>query len=147
MASIVDRLLAQLPGLQGGPAVVPQSSSRFPAVVSGTSTRRVQTTSQSEVIGVWIRVVLGLSLGIMMTKWPYAQTCGGPLLGYLGAIVTVILAGGWGAMAAWRHRAGLAHIVSLILIFYGILLVEAEVLPRSGYTVGQATWFCEDPLN
>lgn len=147
MASVVDRLLAQLPGLQGGPAVAPVSSSRFPAVVTGSSARRVEApSSQSEIIGVWIRVFLGLSLGLMMTKWPYAHTCGGPLLGYLGAIITIMLAGGWAAMAAWRHRAGLAHIVSLILIFYGILLAEAEVLPRSGYTVGQATWFCEDPL-
>lgn len=144
MASVVDRLLAQLPGLQGAPAVAPQSSPRFP-VVTATSPRRVEVSSQSEVIGVWIRVLLGLSLGLMMTKWPYAQTCGGPLIGYLGAVVTVMLAGGWAAMAAWRHRAGLAHVVSLILIFYGILLVEAEVLPRSGYTVGQATWFCEGP--
>jgi len=147
MASVVDRLLAQLPGLQGGPAVAAEGSRRFPAVVGGISTPRVQVPTQSEIIGVWIRVLLGLSLGIMMGGWPYLGTCGAPLFGYLGAVSTVVLAGGWAAVASWRHRAGLAHIVSLILVFYGILLAAAEVLPRTGYVEVRATWFCEDPLN
>jgi hypothetical protein len=147
MASVVDRLLAQLPGLQGAPAVAPERSNRFPAVVGAASTRQASAPTQSEVLGVWIRVLLGLSLGFMMARWPYLQTCGGPLLGYLSAVGTVMLAGVWAAVAAWRHRAGLAHIVSLILVFYGILLAAAEVLPRTGYVEGQATWVCEDPLN
>jgi hypothetical protein len=88
-------------------------------------------------------VLLGLSLGVMLAAWPYLQTCGEPLLGYLGAVCTVVTAGGWAAVAAWRHRAGLAHIVSLILVFYGIMLAAAVVLPRTGYAVDQATWVCE----
>jgi hypothetical protein len=154
MASVVDRLLAQLPGLQGAPVVAPERPSQFPAVVGRASTvvgrastRQTQAPTQSEVIGVWIRVLLGLSLGFMMARWPYLQTCGAPLLGYLSAVGTIMLAGGWAAVAAWRHRAGLAHIVSLILVFYGILLAAAEVLPRTGYVERQATWVCEDPLN
>jgi hypothetical protein len=143
MASVVDRLLAQLPGLQGGPAVAPEGSRRFPAVVGGGASPRVQVATQSEIIGVWIRVVLGLSLGVMMAAWPYLETCGEPLIGYLFAVCTVVTAGGWAAVAAWRHRAGLAHIISLILVCYGILLAAAVILPRTGYAADHATWFCE----
>jgi hypothetical protein len=146
MARVVDRLLAQLPGLQGGPMPVP-SSGRPPSVVaSTTTTRRIQEPTQSELIGVWIRVLLGLSLGIMMVRWPYSHTCGLPLFGYLGAVVTVMLAGVWATVAAWKFRSGLAHIVSLILVFYGILLASAELLPRTGYAVDHQTWLCEEEL-
>ena len=151
MARVVDRLLAQLPGLQAGPAYSPPSTSRFPAVVGGgssgstTVTRRLHEPTQSEVIGVWIRVILGLSLGMMMSRWPYATTCGFPLFGYFSAILTVMLAGFWGAAAAWKFRSGLAHTVALVLLLYGISLAMAEVLPRSGYALDQATWLCEGP--
>jgi hypothetical protein len=67
-----------------------------------------------------------------------------PLAGYLGAVVTVILTGGWAASAAWRYRASLAHIVSLIIVFYGIVLAAAELLPRTGYAVDHADWQCEE---
>ena len=145
MARVVDRLLAQLPGLQGEPALTHGSSSRFPTVVGGaSSTRRFHEPSQSELIGVWLRALLGLALGIMMAGWPYSRSCGLPLFGYTGAVVTVILAGGWAAVAAWRFRSGLAHIVSLILVFYGMMLMAAEVLPRVGYAVDQATWQCQE---
>lgn len=90
-----------------------------------------------------MRVLLGLTLGVMMAGWPYLRTCGFPLFGYLCAITTVIVAGGWAAVAAWRYRVALAHIVSLIIVFYGIMLVTAELLPRTGYATDHATWQCE----
>ena len=149
MARVVDRLLAQLPGLQGQPAYSPPSSNRFPAVVGGsgsaTVTRRLHEPTQSEVIGVWISVILGLSLGMMMSRWPYATTCGFPLFGYFSAVLTVMLAGLWGATAAWKFRSGLAHSVALVLLLYGMSLAMAEVLPRTGYAQAQATWLCEEP--
>lgn len=149
MARVVDRLLAQLPGLQAEPVYAQPSTNRFPALVgrsstSATPTRRLHEPTQSEVIGVWIRVILGLSLGIMMSGWPYATTCGLPLFGYFSAVITVMLAGLWAAMAAWRFRSGLAHVVALVLLLYGLTLGMAEVLPRTGYAAEPATWFCED---
>lgn len=148
MARVVDRLLAQLPGLQAEPAYSQASASRFPAVVGGTSpARRFDEPTQSETIGVWIRVILGLSLGIMMSSWPYATTCGLPLFGYLSAVSTVMLAGLWAATAAWRFRSGLAHVVALVLLLYGLTLGMAEVLPRTGYAIEQATWLCEEPAS
>jgi hypothetical protein len=144
MAGAVDRLLAQLPGLQSEPYI----SAARPRVAGQGNTSvamaRTESASQSQVIGVWVRVLLGLALGMMMGGWPYLRTCGLPLAGYLGAVVTVILSGGWAASAAWKYRAGLAHVVSLIIMFYGILLAAAELLPRTGYAVDRARWGCEE---
>jgi hypothetical protein len=144
MAGAVDRLLAQLPGLQSEPYV----SAARPRVAGQSSTSvtmaRTESGSQNQIIGVWARVVLGLALGVMMGAWPYLKSCGLPLAGYLGAVVTVILSGWWAASAAWRYRAGLAQVVSLIIMFYGIVLAAAELLPRTGYAVDRATWGCEE---
>ncbi|HVD32594.1 MAG TPA: hypothetical protein VNC19_03375 [Gemmatimonadales bacterium] len=145
MARVVDRLLAQLPGLQAEPIRSHPSATRFPAVVGGSpGIARLHESSPSELIGVWLRVLLGLSVGIMMSGWPYATTCGLPLFGYLAALLTVMLTGIWAAVAAWRFRSGLAQIVALILTLYGLTLAAAEVLPRTGYASDQATWLCED---
>jgi hypothetical protein len=92
-----------------------------------------------------VRVLLGLAVGVMLgAGWPYPRVCGLPLAGYLGAVVTVVLSGAWAASAAWRYRASLAHIVSLIILFYGIVLAAAELLPRTGYAADRAVWQCED---
>ena len=146
MAGAVDRLLAQLPGLQNEPYIA--AARPRAAVQSGTSVAigRSESASQGQVIGVWVRVFLGLGLGVMMAGWPYLKTCGAPLAGYLAAVGTVILCGSWAASAAWKYRAGLAHIVSLIILFYGIVLAAAEVLPRSGYAAHHARWQCEEVL-
>jgi hypothetical protein len=151
LAGVVDRLLAQLPGLQGEP-YASRSAPRVPAQSTQSTTTsmpfRVQYVSQSvtlsETIALWGRVLLGLSLGIMMAGWPYLRTCGFPLFGYLSAVLTVILAGMWAAVTAWRYRSSLAHVISLVLVFYGVMLVTAELLPRTGYAVDHATWQCED---
>jgi hypothetical protein len=151
MASVVDRLLAQLPGLQQAPGSArtsfqPGSTSTFPGVTStivATPIRAPEVTPR-QWIGVWGRVVLGLSLGITMAGWPYARACGFPLVGYLAAVLTVILTGIWAASAAWRYRLGLAHVVALLVLFYGFTLGAAELLPRTGYAVDRASWGCEE---
>ncbi len=144
MVGVVDRLLAQLPGLHGEPQVSaarPRGAGQWSTTVSMA---RTDSASPRQLIGVWGRVLLGLALGVTMGAWPYLRTCGLPLAGYLGAVVTVILSGGLAASAAWKYRAGLAHIVSLIILFYGIVLAVAELLPRTGYAVDHAVWQCEE---
>ena len=144
MAGVVDRLLAQLPGLSEPPmsAARPRAAGQWTTPVSMA---RTESVSHSQLIGVWVRVLLGLAVGVMMgAGWPYPRACGMPLAGYLGAVATVILTGAWAASAAWRYRASLAHIVSLIILFYGIVLAAAELLPRTGYSVDRADWQCEE---
>jgi hypothetical protein len=143
MARVVDRLLAQLPGLQGAAAPAPpvfRSSSGEIRVVSGGP--RIEPPT---LIGLWGRVALGMALGIMMTVWPYFRDCGLPLVGYLSAVATVVVAGGWIAVTAWKMRKGIAHILALILLFWGLVLTADELLPRTGYAAATATWQCGEP--
>jgi putative flippase GtrA len=52
----------------------------------------------------------------------------------------------WSAVWTWRHRASQAHVLSLLLVVWGLVLAGLEVLPRVGYafpTVAHpATWMC-----
>jgi len=145
MAGVVDRLLAQLPGLQGQ-SEPPRSNPLRPASYAAQTytVTRTPESGQRQALGMWIRVLLGLSLAVMMGWWPYSRVCGFPLLGYLGAVSTVILAGTWTAAWSWRLRSGLAHTIALILVLYGMMLAGSELLPRTGYAVDQATWTCQD---
>jgi hypothetical protein len=143
MSGVVDRLLAQLPGLQGEAPSSRGISHQGASFGSGSSIHTVPPPME-DLLGPWARLLLGLALGTMMAWWPYPRTCGFPLAGYLTAVFTVVLGGGWAAVSAWRYRASLAHVLSLILVFYGMMLVAAELLPRTAYAVDQATWECQD---
>lgn len=142
LAGVVDRLLAQLPGLQGESR--PSRSAPHHVGAADTAIHYVQPDAGEDLLGPWARVLLSLALGTTIVWWPYPRTCGFPLIGYLGAILTIVLGGGWAAVSAWRYRASLAHIIALILVFYGIMLGAAELLPRTGYAVDHATWQCEE---
>jgi len=143
MDRVVDRLLAQLPGLQGASDPAPTASRS----VSG----EIRTVSsglrfdEPTPMGLWGRVALGLVLGVMMTAWPYFRDCGLPLFGYLAAVGTVVVAGGWIAVSAWKLRNGVAHILALIILFWGLVLTADELLPRTGYAAAAATWGCGEP--
>lgn len=143
MAGVVDRLLAQLPGLQSTPhntASHPRATDHWgtPVIVP-----RIEPALPGPAVGAWGRVLLAIALGTMMGGWPYFHSCGLPLVGYLGAVGTVIVSGAWAAVASWRYRAALAHTVSLLILFYGIVLGAAELLPRTGYAASRASWQCE----
>ena len=90
----------------------------------------------------WIRLVLALGLGIAMTQWPYTHGCGLPLYGYMAAVGAVIVASFWSMMSSWKSRSGLAHALSIVLLFWGTGLAAREILPRVGYAKQAATWEC-----
>jgi hypothetical protein len=142
MARVVDRLLAQLPGLHaGGAEPVPSSSRASSGDIRMLSPlpRRTGLPSQA---GLWGRVTLALALGVMMAAYPYFRECGLPLFGYLCAVAAVIMAGGWVAVLSWQMRNEVAHILSLALILWGLALVSDVLLPRTGYAAVPATWQC-----
>jgi hypothetical protein len=93
-------------------------------------------------LGLSARLVLVLALALMMVDWPYDRSCGFPLYGYFGAVGVVILGGGWTGVTAWKLRSALAHIIALVLVFWGLVLASEVVLPRIGYAAAQATWQC-----
>jgi hypothetical protein len=155
MAGVVDRLLAQLPGLQGQPETFRKPATRSASFSSGNASAGYTQVRTSDLtpgpsLGTWSRLLLALAFGMMMASWPYSRACGFPLLGYLSAVTMVVWAGALAATAAWRYRIALAHVLSLILILYGLTLAMAEVLPRTGYAMRHATWQCgesEPPLS
>jgi len=144
MASVVDRLLAQLPGLQSDRADRAGSRPRASLVGVGGAITTISTRTEpgQGQVATWARVLLALTFGMVLARWPYGQACGLALLGYLSAIAVLLVASGVSAAAAWRTRNGLAHMVALILILYGAALTLAELLPRTGYAVKQASWQC-----
>ena len=78
--------------------------------------------------------------------WPYASRCGPGLAGYLVAVGAVAVGGAWSAVWSWRHRAAKAHLLSLLLVLWGLSLAAIEVLPRVGYAKADPTrsvWICQ----
>jgi hypothetical protein len=103
---------------------------------------RVKSRPPLRPAGVWARVMLGMLLGAALTQWPYPHACDRPLILYLVAVSTVVVAGLWSAHASWRSRMGFAHIIALGTILWGLTLTAQEVLPRVGYAKTKLTWRC-----
>lgn len=96
--------------------------------------------------GVYARLTLAVALGVAIIFWPYVARCGVGLAAYLGAVAAVVVSGAWSAVWTFRHRAGRAHFLSLLLVLWGLVLAGLDVLPRIGYakptTEHPATWSC-----
>jgi hypothetical protein len=144
----VDRLLAGLSS-QGSPSPrepEPSTGSRNSHPVERRKAprprRAAEGPTRGDLIGLWCRLLLGLVLAVAMTQWPYPRGCGVPLLGYFGAVATLMLAGTWVAVCSWRLRVGVAHMLALLLLLAGIGLAAERVLPRIGYAAERATWSC-----
>ena len=141
----VDRTLEAM----SDDALLPDDSAKQPSPVSRKARKqelrdeRYKTTT----LGVLARLVLAVALGVGMLFWPYSARCGVGLLGYLGAAGMVVVAGAWSSIWSWRHRSGQAHVLSLLLIVWGVVLGATEILPRVGYAVPDAQhpaiWMCE----
>jgi hypothetical protein len=128
----VDRLLAKLPeadpALGRGVPTVPVSPR--PVVGGGSAHATLQTPARGRAwITTWMRVGLGLALGVGMFLWPY-QRCGPSLIFYLIGATVVTVAGVWSALTSWRRRLGIAHTLSIVLIIWGLALISRQLLPR-----------------
>ena len=139
----VDRLLNQLPTHreeQAAAAAAKRAQQpQFGGVRGGGG---LGETSSSGWLGTWIRVGLGILVGIGMTQWPYAHGCGVKLFFYFGGVVTVIASGVWSSLSSWKRRMGVAHVLSQLLVIWGLVLAAYVILPRAGYAKVPATWFC-----
>jgi hypothetical protein len=151
----VNRLLAQLAHTGSPPerdGVVPHSEGMAPRRITPTRSPAIVLSghapppTRAASAALWARLLLGIVLGGVMLQWPYPHQCDLPLLGYLGAVATVMLTGAWIAFASWKLRSGLPHILSLILVFWGIVLAAEQLLPRIGYAADQASWRCPTEL-
>jgi len=143
----VDKLLAKLPeadpALGRGVPTVPVSPR---PVVGGTDAPGslqpgVGPARGRAWISTWMRVGLGLALGVGMLVWPYAHACGLKLVFYLIGATTVTVAGVWSALTSWKRRLGIAHALSIILIIWGLALAGRQLLPRV-YGKTPVPFFC-----
>jgi len=103
----VDRLLAKLPeadpALGRGVPTVPVSPRPGLGVGAG-GTLPASPARGRAWITTWMRVGLGLALGIGMIVWPYSHACGLKLVFYLIGATAVTVAGVWSA-ANFSYRA------------------------------------------
>ena len=94
---------------------------------------RVEAQAQTRSWGALARLALSVILGVAILFWPYVNRCGVGLAAYLIAVTAVGVGGVWSAVWTWKHRTAGAHMLSLLLVLWGLILTAIEVLPRVGY--------------
>ena len=123
-------------------ALLPAKNAPTPAAKAEAEAVQRSTST----LGVMLRLLLAVALGVGMVFWPYPSRCGGWLFAYLAASGVLMTAGIWSAIWSWRHRSPRAHVLSLLLTLWGGTLAAAEVLPKLGYAIPSedhpASWLC-----
>ncbi|MDQ6828548.1 MAG: hypothetical protein M3081_06740 [Gemmatimonadota bacterium] len=119
--------------------LLPAPKNAPPAVQSKVAVERAETST----LGVFLRLLLAVALGVGIVFWPYSARCGLGLAAYLGAVGALLVAGGWTSWWSWKHRSARAHVLSLLLILWALVLGTSEVLPRIGYAKASAAWVCK----
>ena len=134
----IDRQLESLSDEE----LISASAAKSPAERAKVKAVRRETST----FGVFARLVLAVALAVGVLFWPYAARCGLGLFAYLGVTLTVIGGGVWTSVWTWRHRSSRAHLLSLLLVVWGVVLAAVEVLPRVGYAKPDAQhpalWMC-----
>lgn len=127
------------------PATVPKGAApgRAPSAPARAPAAVPERRSRWGLLG---RVALAMGLGVAILFWPYGTTCGTPLFGYLASVVVLGATGVLAAVASWRQRAAVAHVLSLGAVLWAVVLGAAQVLPRTAYIAqdpaARATWLC-----
>jgi hypothetical protein len=117
----------------------------FPEKPGASTLEKAQVATERASTRSWpaiLRLVLSVALGIGILFWPYGNRCGVGLAGYLITVLAVTGSGVWSAIWTWRHRTGRAHMLSLLLIAWGLILGTTEILPRVGYAKEALPWSC-----
>lgn len=149
LASMSD---ADLLGEQSRPALPPGKApppgkAGQPAPAPKPEAREASGGSRFATFALYSRIGLSVALGVGMMFWPYDAKCGAGLGLYLGAVAAVIISGVWSAVWSWRHRAARLHMLSLLIVLWGLVLGGLDVLPRVGYAkpnlLHPATWACK----
>ncbi|MEP7001432.1 MAG: hypothetical protein ABI969_13190 [bacterium] len=117
-----------------------------PAAKAAVVTERATTRTWPA----FVRLALATALAVGILFWPYPSRCGAGLAGYLIAVSAVTVGGLWSSVWTWRHRTARAHMLSLLLVVWGLVLGAVEVLPRMGYAKADAArpigWVCTAPV-
>ncbi|HUF35556.1 MAG TPA: hypothetical protein VMN37_06375 [Gemmatimonadales bacterium] len=92
----------------------------------------------------WFWVLLAVGLAVALPLWPYQRTCGLQTIFFLGAAGITALVGGLAAASSWANRRAFAHVVSLLVMAWALVVAASEILPRTGYAKEVRTWTCPD---
>jgi hypothetical protein len=140
----IDRQLESISDEALFPAKTGAAQGPKAAAARAENLEKQRTTST---LGVFLRLLLSVALGVGIYFWPYDARCGFGLFGYLAAVGVVTASGIWSAVWTWRHRSARGHTLSLLLILWGATLGAMEILPRVGYAktdaLHPATWTCK----
>ena len=132
----------QLESVSDAALIPTPAKSASPAAKAAVAAERASTRTWPALL----RLALATALAIGILFWPYPSRCGVGLAGYLVAVSGVTVAGLWSSVWTWRHRTARAHVLSLLLVVWGLVLGAMEILPRSGYARADATrpagWVC-----
>ena len=124
-------------------ALLPAKTAATPAAKAVA----VEKQASTRTLGVMLRLILTLALGVGILFWPYGTRCGLPLFGYLASAGLITVAGVWSAVWTWRHRSSRGHALALVLTLWGAVIAASEILPRVGYAkpteARPAVWLCE----
>ena len=116
---------------------------RLPQIRLPEMPRGIGVPDQITAVRLWVG--LAVALAVAMPFWPYPKTNAWWVVFYMFAVVMVVVAGIWSARLTWATRLGIAHIVALAIVLWGITLAAEETLPLMGYANIDAASICEAP--
>ena len=146
LASVSDeQLLAQNNTTQRAPLTAPSGGKSAPAPKASAALAAPARSPRSWVA--WVQLTVAIAAGVGLWFWPWATRCGLNALSFTAATGAVTALGLWSAVGSWRHRQGIAHILSFVVMIWGLVLGAREVLPRMGYAIPTlarpAGWSCD----
>jgi hypothetical protein len=127
-------------------ALIPAAAKEAPAAAK---TQVAAERAATRTWGAFLRLALATALGVGILFWPYSHRCGIGAAAYIAAITAVAAGGLWSSVWTWRHRTARAHVLSLLLVVWGVVLGAIELLPRVGYAkpdpLRPTGWTCAAP--
>jgi hypothetical protein len=140
----IDKLMAsdRAASTPNVPAKAGEGASRAAPVAASRPSSGSVTTRPRDTLGIWLRALLGVLGAAALSIWPYNKGCGTPLYLYLAGVAAIAGMGIYTMRYSWTHRRGIAHMVGLLVLFAGLALAAAEILPRTGYAAVALTWTC-----
>ena len=143
-----EQLLQQNNTAQRAPLTAPAGGKNAPAAKVAASPP-AQRTVRSWVA--WVQLTVAIAAGAGLWFWPWTTRCGLNAMSFTAATGAVTALGLWSAVGSWRHRQGIAHILSFMVMIWGLVLGARELLPRMGYAIPTAErpagWGCEAPTS
>ena len=139
----------QLESISDSQLIPSPSAPKGVAPPPGAQARVVAERESTRTWPAFLRLALASALGVGILFWPYGKSCGLELYGYLGAVTAVTAGGLWSSVWTWHHRTARAHVLSLLLVIWGLVLGAIEILPHAGYARADAArlagWSCPAP--